>query len=144
MAYDKEIKEKFIELRAKDTSYCKIEKELGVTRQTLMKWGKEFENEIEFLEFLESYSLIKQFKIDKCSRIEHLGQIIEKSRKALLNKDFEKLPVEKLVEIYFRHNDKFLDEIKNITCGSKEKVHEVEKKLENMGQVPAFELKLEI
>ncbi len=37
---------KFIELRAKDNSYDIIVKKLGVSKNTLLKWGKEFEAEI--------------------------------------------------------------------------------------------------
>lgn len=37
---------KFIELRAKDNSCDTIVKKLGVSKNTLLKWGKEFEAEI--------------------------------------------------------------------------------------------------
>jgi len=37
-----ELKQRFIEMRAKDISYDKISKELGVSKQTLINWSKEF------------------------------------------------------------------------------------------------------
>ena len=40
------LKQRFIEMRAKDISYDKISKELGVSKQTLINWSKNFNIEI--------------------------------------------------------------------------------------------------
>jgi len=42
-----EVKQKFIELRASGLSFDKISKELDTSKVTLMKWEKEFSQEIK-------------------------------------------------------------------------------------------------
>jgi len=46
---ENEEKQKFIELRAEGLSYDKISKEIAVSKPTLMKWEKEFSQEIKEL-----------------------------------------------------------------------------------------------
>ena len=48
-----ETKHNFIKLRAKGNSFDKIAKELGVAKQTLIDWSKEFEEEIANLKAIE-------------------------------------------------------------------------------------------
>jgi transposase-like protein len=43
---DINLKEKFIQLRAKGFSFDKIAKEISTSKPTLLKWSEEFEGEI--------------------------------------------------------------------------------------------------
>jgi transposase len=42
-------KEQFIQLRAQGVSYSNISKEIGKSKQTLIDWGKELEEQIRHL-----------------------------------------------------------------------------------------------
>jgi transposase len=44
---DLETKMVFVELRAKGYSYYRISKEMDISKQTLINWGKELAREIE-------------------------------------------------------------------------------------------------
>ena len=52
-----EIKQQFIQLRAKGYSFDKIAKELGKAKQTLIDWSKEFQEEIANVKASELESL---------------------------------------------------------------------------------------
>jgi transposase len=46
-------KEQFIQLRAQGVSYSNISKKIGKSKQTLIDWGKELEEEIRNLKAIE-------------------------------------------------------------------------------------------
>ena len=48
-----ELKERFIELRAKGWSFDRIAKELGKAKQTLIDWSKDLQDEIANCKALE-------------------------------------------------------------------------------------------
>lgn len=50
---DINLKEKFIQLRAKGVSFDKISKETSSSKPTLLKWSEEFEGETVNLAYLE-------------------------------------------------------------------------------------------
>lgn len=143
MAYDKEIKDKFIEMRAIGKSFTQIAEELDVCRQTLMTWAKEFEGEIKYLQFLQSDLLKSKYAMSVCSRIEHFGIILEKIRNALLEKDYGSMSIEKLVEIYFRYYEKFNEETAKIKCSSVERVNKFDIDPKEISTKPKHEWELE-
>lgn len=53
---------KFIELRAKGNSYDNIVKQLGVSKNTLLKWSKELATEIEDAVIFEKDALMERHK----------------------------------------------------------------------------------
>ncbi len=55
--HDQQTKDRFIELRALDISFDKISAEIGVTKRTLVDWGKEFASEIADLRALHREAL---------------------------------------------------------------------------------------
>lgn len=95
---DSETRKKFIELRAKGISFSKIAKELKVSKSTLIGWSKEHLFEIENLKAVEIESLQEQFYISKRSRIELLGQQVERMKKELEKRDFSDVPSDKLLD----------------------------------------------
>jgi len=67
---DNETRQKFIELRAKGSSFNKIAKELNVSKSKLIAWSKEHLMEIENLKAVELESLQEQFYMTQKARIE--------------------------------------------------------------------------
>ena len=68
-----DIKERFIELRAKGYSFEKIAKELGKAKQTLIDWSKELQDEIANVKALELEALYEKFYLLKESKITNYG-----------------------------------------------------------------------
>lgn len=80
---DTETKQRFIELRAKGTSYEKIASELSVSKQTLINWAKDLELEISNYKAIEMDNLYEQYYISKQKRNEMLGKNLESLKSKL-------------------------------------------------------------
>lgn len=65
---DQETKEKFVELRAKGLSFDRIAAELETSKQTLINWAKELENEISNLKKVELEALQEKYFMLKSQR----------------------------------------------------------------------------
>lgn len=117
----RERSEKFIKMRAQGLSLTEISKELGVCRQTLAKWDKDFEVAIGEIKYVELEAIKNQCKMEVTARIKNLGTHLEKVRKELEKRDLSDLSTEKLSQMYLTYFDKFKDEIGNLDFESKEK-----------------------
>ena len=100
---DTETKQRFIELRAKGTSYEKIAGELAVSKQTLIIWSKELEFEISNLKAVEMDSLYEQYYVSKQKRIEILGKNLELMKTELEKRDYSEIPTDKLLDSILRY-----------------------------------------
>lgn len=76
---------KFIELRAKGNSYDNIVKKLGVSKNTLLKWSKEFEAEIDDAIAFEKDTLMERYKMTELHLLELYGEELKSIREDLLN-----------------------------------------------------------
>jgi uncharacterized protein YjcR len=76
---------KFIELRAKGNSYDNIVKKLGISKNTLLKWSKEFEAEIEDATIFEKDALMERYKMTELHLLEMYGEELKSIREDLLN-----------------------------------------------------------
>ncbi len=65
---------KFIELRAKGNSYDTIVKKLGVSKNTLLKWGKEFEAEISDETKYQKDLLLERYHMTELHLLEMYGE----------------------------------------------------------------------
>jgi transposase len=95
-------KEQFIEMRAKEVPYDQIAKELGVSKPTLIKWGKEFEIEISNRRALELELLQEKYYVTKRKRIELYGEQLERFNEELAKRDLSDIPTEKLIELQMK------------------------------------------
>lgn len=92
-------KEKFIEMRAEGISYSQISQELGVCKQTLITWGKTFETDIKNLKAIRMDEIYQKFALTKEGRIKVVGELLEKIRGEILERDLKDLTTEKLFEL---------------------------------------------
>ncbi len=76
---------KFIELRAKGNSYDNIVKQLGVSKNTLLKWSKELASEIEDAILFEKDALMERYKMTELHLLELYGEELKSIREDLLN-----------------------------------------------------------
>jgi len=89
---DIKVKEKFIELRAGGLSFDRIAQELETSKPTLMKWAKEFENEISELMFIAFESLLERYKMLRVERVRCYGEQLKLIRDALKKSELKGVP----------------------------------------------------
>ena len=106
-----DIKERFIELRAKGYSFEKIAKELGKAKQTLIDWSKELQDEIANVKALELEALYEKFYLLKESKITNYGTILSKITTELKSRDFSKVNTGQLLELYLLYFEKLSQEV---------------------------------
>lgn len=76
--YNQETKEKFILLRAQGYSYRKISEELGVDKNTLLKWGRDAELEVIKKRYELADELAERYK---ALRDEYFNKLLEEWRR---------------------------------------------------------------
>lgn len=95
-----ETKTQFIELRAQGYSFEKISKKIGVSKQTLINWSKEFQEQINNLQNIHIDSLQEEYRISRHKRLELLGVFLDKVRTELEKRDMSKVSTKDLSKIY--------------------------------------------
>ncbi len=74
---DQETTDKFVEMRAKGMSFSKIAEQLNTSKQTLINWSKDLDEEIANLKAIELESLIEKHYMSKEKRIELYGKTLK-------------------------------------------------------------------
>ncbi len=122
-----EIKEKFIELRAKGWSFDKIAKELGKAKQTLIDWSKELQDEIANRKALELEALYESYYLLKENRLQTFGVMLTKIKTEVESRDLSDVPTDKLLELLLKYNSQVKDEIvEPIYKSSQEIIEEIQ------------------
>jgi len=115
----KEVKEKFVELRAKGFSYSNIAEQLGVSKQSLISWSREFKDDIANLGAIERDALYEKYRQDKASRIQMFGDELEKVRSEFKKRDLSDLSTDKLYTLLLHLQDSLDKEIVPIRFSGK-------------------------
>lgn len=106
-----DIKERFIELRAKGYSFDRISKELGKAKQTLVDWSKDLQEVITQRRALELESLYEAYSLLKEEKIKRYGAILNKITEELQQRDFTKVPTGRLLELYLMYFERLREEV---------------------------------
>lgn len=93
------VKQQFIELRAKDESFANIAKKLNVSKPSLIKWSRELAGELSQAKAIEHDTLQKQYHASKRHRLIVLGRRLQKVREELDNRDLSDIPTERLIQL---------------------------------------------
>ncbi|MGZ4926289.1 MAG: hypothetical protein ACXV4B_07550 [Halobacteriota archaeon] len=96
---DYNVQRKFLELRGQGKSFNAIEQELGVSKPTLIKWGREFQEQIENIKAIELDSLMDEFYLTKKRRVEVLGELHKRAIEEVKNRDLSEVPTAKLIDL---------------------------------------------
>jgi transposase len=99
---DLEKQKQFIHLRATGKSYQKISEELGVSKHTLIKWGKELVFEISNAHALELEALQDEYYMLKERRIKLFGDKLKAISEELENRDLSDIQTDKLFDLFFK------------------------------------------
>jgi len=106
-----EKKEKFIQLRAKGYSFDKIAKKLQMSKQTLINWNKELEEEISNFKAMELELLYEKYYLTREQRLQTFGQMLSKLKDEIDIRNLSEIPTDKLLELFLKYNDKVKEEL---------------------------------
>lgn len=103
MAKSTEEIEKFIELRARGMSYDRIAEETGVSKPTLLKWSKDYGEEIGHAQYFELQNLLAQYGVMRKSRVEAMSQLLSSAlielKQRANSESLSRLSTDKLVSL---------------------------------------------
>ncbi len=97
-----ELKDQFIELRAKGWSYERIAKKLKVSKATLSNWRAELELEIASLRAMELEALYERYFMAKEGRIKLLGEQLKAIQAELKSRSLADVSTDKLMELMLK------------------------------------------
>lgn len=103
MAHSQKTKEKFIALRAEGVSYDRIREQLGVSKQTLINWGKQLSTQIAVLRDSRLDELCEEYLLAKERRISLFAEQLLRLRDELGDRDVSELSVKELFALYLRY-----------------------------------------
>jgi len=106
-----EKKEKFIQLRAKGYSFDKIAKKLQMSKQTLIDWNKELEEEISNFKAMELELLYEKYYLTREQRLQTFGQMLSRLKDEIDIRDLSEIPTEKLLDLFLKYNEKVKEEL---------------------------------
>jgi hypothetical protein len=106
-----ELKERFIELRAKGWSFDKIAKETGKAKQTLIDWSKELQDEIANRKALELEALYESYYLMKENRLQTFGAMLTKIKEEVELRSLSDVPTDKLLELLLKYNSQVKEEL---------------------------------
>jgi transcriptional regulator with XRE-family HTH domain len=135
-----DVKQRFIELRAKGWSFDKIAKELGKAKQTLLDWSKDLDLEIAQAKAIELETIYESYSLYKEARLKMIGGILSKIKEELDQRDLSDVPTDKLLDLLLKYEGVLKEMIvEPIFLSSKEMVEEREERnlLENLSSITA-------
>jgi len=98
----KDFKQQFVTLRAQGTALDTIGQELQIDRQILIKWCREFQDEIQQTKYLYLERTLADQGIMKAQRLEIFATLYAKIKKALETADFSDIPPDRLLAMQLK------------------------------------------
>ena len=89
----------FVTLRADGLSFDKIDKQLKISKATLIQWSKLFEDNIKELQFYAMVEVKKSFSQSIKSRYETLLKQLDKIDNAILKADLSEESLKDLIQL---------------------------------------------
>lgn len=141
-----ETKQRFIEMRAAGYSFDKIAKELGKSKQTLIDWSKELQEEIANLKALELDTLYEKYFLLKENRLQSFGEVLVRLKDELATRNLSDIPTDKLLELFVKYNALAKDEIVEPMFRSSKEITEAqeERRLLEMLTAPETDNRLKL
>ena len=92
-------RKRFIELRGQGVSYNKIAAEIGSTKNTLIRWSREYAIEIKNVKQMEMQTLQEEYLLTCKHRIKVLAAQLNNVSQALVGQDLSKVAPQHLLEM---------------------------------------------
>lgn len=96
-----------IKLRGEGLSYKDAAEKIGVSKPTVMKWGRDLDVEIANQKKLEYDAFLINLEITRESRTKRLKQITDKLEAELTKRDFADIPTNKIIEQLIKLYDRW-------------------------------------
>ena len=93
---------KFIQLRAEGLSYEKTARRLGISKWTLMNWGKKYESEIADLKTARLEALREQYCLSVEAKVQMWGRIVNEISLELANKRLYRVTPDTLLDMLIK------------------------------------------
>lgn len=101
-----EKKDQFVIMRGQGQSYGAISKALSVSKATCTAWGRELAQDIQEARQERKEELLHAYRIGREHYIERLGRTLEKLDKAIEEKDFSEVPLDRLIKLQIEIADR--------------------------------------
>ncbi len=99
---DTATKARFVELRAQGLSYSRIAAELQISKQTLIDWGRDLQEEIDNLKAVELEAIQERFLMTKEKRLEAFGGLLQRIGEELKTRNLSDVETPKLFEMFMK------------------------------------------
>ena len=99
---DTETKDRFVELRSDGLSFSAIAKKLKVSKQTLINWSKEFQDEIANLKAIELEALRDENLLTEKGSVESIGVLLKKITGELEKRNLSDVPTGTLINMFVK------------------------------------------
>lgn len=100
-----QLKQQFIELRAKGKSYNYIADKLHISKSTCTAWEKQLSEEIAKLKKEELNALYETYFMTKEAKIKNIGDTLNKIDETLKHADFSEIPTERLLDLKLKYSE---------------------------------------
>src|SRR5690242_18322108 len=90
---------KFIQLRSEGLSFARISEQLRVSKPTLLKWNRWFEEEIDLLTALERENSHENLRLAHQTDLTRLSKLQDTLENELAARKLSEIPTEKLFRI---------------------------------------------
>lgn len=113
-----EKKARFIQMRAEGQSYSKIAAALDISKSTCSRWSKELKDQTDKQEAETLQELYKMYGATRAARIKATGETLQKIDKALAEKDYSEIPLDKLLALKLKYIEQLKADYSPITAGA--------------------------
>lgn len=90
---------RFVELRAAGHSYNKIAAKLKVSKPTLIKWSREFSNDLNNAKAMELEAIREEFMLSREHRLRIMGTQLNKLTQEVLKRDLNEVPTWRIFDM---------------------------------------------
>lgn len=97
-----DVRERFVELRARGHSYAKISDQIGVSKPTLIKWNRQYDAQINELADEELEAVVERFRIARVHRVERFVKLIDRVEEQVDNRDLSEVQTASLIREWIR------------------------------------------
>jgi hypothetical protein len=109
-----EKKERFIRLRAQGVPYSEIEKELGITKKTLIEWGRELLEDIKEEQAAEIEHIRSVYWAEKRERIDFLMERQKRLHEEEQKRDLSEIEMAKIMALESQTSKELKKEIQSL------------------------------
>lgn len=93
--------EAFIKMRIEGKTFDEISKELNVSKQSLINWGKDekVDETIRIARLAKYQTIIKTYELDRINKIQRFAGLSKRINEELSKRDLSEIPTDKLLKL---------------------------------------------